>query len=103
VTRLPLRTRAAPWLIAATLTLTLVGLVSINTVSLVSHPRPQSAAERAAALRSDAEAACEQAKWRACLDRLDEADQLDPAGARETPVQTLRKKAEDALGGGRER
>jgi hypothetical protein len=93
VRRLPIR-RAAPWLIAATLTFTLIGLAAMNVVSVVGHGAPDPA-ELAATLRKDAKAACGLSKWRTCLDRLNDADRLDPAGASET--QALRKKAEDEL------
>jgi hypothetical protein len=93
VRRLPVR-RAAPWLIAATLTFTLIGLATMNVVTVVGQGAPDPA-ERAGTLRKDAKAACDQSKWRTCLDRLNDADQLDPAGASGT--QALRKKAEDEL------
>ncbi len=66
----------------------------MNVVTVVGHGAP-APAERAATLRKDAKAACDQSKWRTCLDRLNDADRLDPAGASET--QTLRKRAEEEL------
>ena len=59
-----------------------------------AHHEP-AAPERAAALRAAASKACADSQWRDCLDRLDEARALDPAGDR--AVQNLRDEARAAL------
>jgi hypothetical protein len=92
VRRLSFVARTAPWLIAATL-ITLLG--SVGVTSLVGRGQPDSRAQRAATLRNDAKEACAKAQWRTCLDRLDEADDLDRGGANEPSVQALRKQAEE--------
>jgi DNA-directed RNA polymerase specialized sigma24 family protein len=52
---------------------------------------------RAAELRKDAFDACDARSWRACLDGLDAAKQLDPAGDADAAVQGARARAENAL------
>jgi hypothetical protein len=49
-------------------------------------------AERAEAVRLDAEKACDRGDWLWCSDRLDEAEKIDPAGESTPGVQQLRKK-----------
>jgi RNA polymerase sigma factor (sigma-70 family) len=59
---------------------------------------PKTAPElRAAQLRKGAFDACDAQSWRPCLDGLDAAAQLDPAGDSDARVQAARKRAEDAL------
>src|SRR5260370_24360326 len=94
---MPPRGRAAAWVTAATVTAAFIGVASRNTVVAVGHGAPDSSAQRAAKLRKDAEQACGQSQWRTCLDRLDEADRLDPATANEPRLQDMRKKAENGL------
>ena len=64
---------------------------------VVGTPLSQPAVEHAAQLRDGAQRECEQARWRRCLDLLDKADRLDPAGAADAKVERLRKSAEQAL------
>ncbi|WP_438021521.1 sigma factor [Sorangium sp. So ce315] len=58
---------------------------------------PRDALERARALRAEALRACDEAAWRRCLDQLDEADRLDPAGRGAPDVAAARGRALDAL------
>ncbi len=53
--------------------------------------------ERAARLRALASEACDHARWQDCLDRLDEAQPLDPAGDGDPQIQDLRRVARGAL------
>lgn len=53
--------------------------------------------KRARQLRAEAEAACDAQQWRGCLDKLDEARGLDPAGDLEEDATKLRTRAQDAL------
>lgn len=68
----------------------------------VPEPRPSSlpeepVLERARALREKAFEECDRAAWRLCLDKLDEARGLDPAGDNDARVGAARARAEDAL------
>jgi DNA-directed RNA polymerase specialized sigma24 family protein len=58
------------------------------------EPTPE---ERAAALRANAEHACGAAQWEECLDKLDQARDLDPDGEQDPKVQGLRAKAHAGL------
>jgi hypothetical protein len=49
--------------------------------------------QRAAALRQEAAQAYEAHDWSTCLDKLDEATQVDPAGDEPQDAQALRVKA----------
>lgn len=49
--------------------------------------------ERARALRADAAKQCDRADWQGCLDALNEAARLDPAGDREQAVTEMRSRA----------
>lgn len=60
-------------------------------------PEPPSAPERAAALRREALEACAEERWQPCLDQLDEARRLDPAGEAATEVQRARERANRGL------
>lgn len=53
--------------------------------------------ERAAELRHDALEKCEAGRWQDCIDGLDAARRLDPAGDTAPAVQAERRAAEDAL------
>jgi len=53
--------------------------------------------ERAAELRRQAFRACDDSDWERCLERLDEAASLDPAGDRQPRVVTARQVAGEAL------
>ncbi len=53
-------------------------------------PREPTPQERADKLRDEAEKACAQELWGRCVDRLDEAKHLDPAGETGARVQALR-------------
>jgi hypothetical protein len=84
-------TKAAPrrmqWVVIA--------MFAMTGPTMVAPSRPQSSApdtgdaqakpeamsqQRAARLRDDAYTACEKGQWHTCLERLDEAKALDPAG-----------------------
>lgn len=60
-------------------------------------PEPVAPLDRARSLRADALRACEQRAWRACLDGLDQARALDPAGDEDPAVRAARAGAEEAL------
>jgi RNA polymerase sigma factor (sigma-70 family) len=60
-------------------------------------PEPPSYLERARTLRADAMKQCEARSWRACLDGLDEASRLDPAGDQAQNIQQARAEARAAL------
>jgi RNA polymerase sigma factor (sigma-70 family) len=60
-------------------------------------PEPPNELERARALRADALKGCDAKSWRACLDGLDEAARLDPAGDLADPIQRARAAARDGL------
>jgi DNA-directed RNA polymerase specialized sigma24 family protein len=48
-------------------------------------------------LREKAEKACAEARWKACLEALDAARDMDPRGDADARVQELRNEAEEAL------
>ena len=54
-------------------------------------------AERAAGIRQDALAACDRFAWSACVDGLDRAREIDPAGDTSPPVVTAHAAASAAL------
>ena len=62
----------------------------------VAEPLP-TPRERAVRLRALASEACDRSQWQDCLDRLDEAQPLDPAGDRDPAIQDLRDLAKVAL------
>ena len=68
-----------------------------SSLAPVSAARPP-AIIRADALRQDARNACGAQVWRACLDKLNEAKALDPAGDEAPEVQALRRAAGDPAG-----
>jgi hypothetical protein len=92
--RHPLRTRVAVWLSAATLAVGVIALF-VTADPIARNPSPEHA--NGAALRGQAKEACARAEWRTCLDRLDEADRVDPRGAGEAAFLELRKQAEEGV------
>jgi len=60
-----------------------------------SAPPDAPAAERAAAFRREAREACDAHRWAACLDKLDDARSLDPAGDKAPDIQALRRTASE--------
>jgi RNA polymerase sigma factor (sigma-70 family) len=60
-------------------------------------PTAPSPLERARELRADALRKCDALAWQACLDGLDEAARLDPAGNTAPDVAAARERAEEAL------
>jgi DNA-directed RNA polymerase specialized sigma24 family protein len=70
----------------------------IRPDKVASSPPPMPAPmERARALRAEASAACERGEWQPCLDRLDDAARLDPAGDSSLDVAALRTRARAEL------
>jgi len=67
-----------------------------DEVASTKPPEP-TPVERARALRSEAGKACERSEWQPCLDQLDEAARLDPAGDTSPEVTGLRERAQRAL------
>lgn len=59
-------------------------------------PTAPSPLMRARELRADALRACEASAWQACLNRLDEAARLDPAGDAAPDVAAARERAREA-------
>jgi hypothetical protein len=49
--------------------------------------------ERAAELRAEGIAACENGRWSDCLERLDQAQAMDPAGDEAPEVREARRRA----------
>jgi hypothetical protein len=70
------------------------GHIEPDTSVALPLPTPR---ERAAQLRALAHEACDHARWQECLDRLDEAQPLDPAGDADPGIKDLRDLARDAL------
>ncbi|WP_433936673.1 RNA polymerase sigma factor [Sorangium cellulosum] len=70
-------------------------------VAPLPEPPPREAPldplDRARSLRAEALRACDEAAWRRCLDQLDEADRLDPAGRGALDIAAARERALDAL------
>jgi RNA polymerase sigma factor (sigma-70 family) len=64
---------------------------------LVEAPEITVAVARGRGLRVDALRACDGAEWRRCLDGLDAARALDPAGDEAARVRAARQTARDAL------
>ncbi len=87
--------------------LLLVAYVVRDRPEPIAHPRigPDDSAEtplltpreRAIELRKLAAEACGDSRWKDCLDRLDEAQPLDPAGDRDPEIQDLRDLAHRAI------
>jgi hypothetical protein len=94
--------------VAAIVILALVAWRLLRKPEPVAHPEPDvvpdvvrepvsPTIEQAKKLRAEATEACDREDWRGCLDKLDEAAELDPEGAKAAGVVELRKRAEDAL------
>ena len=62
-----------------------------------ASPVPESPLDRARALRAEAVRRCDEGDFRRCIDGLDDAKRLDPAGDSAPLVQEARRKAERAL------
>jgi len=62
-----------------------------------SRSTPDPATERGRQMRAGAMRACSEQRWSACLDGLDRAKRLDPAGDRQPAVGTARQQAIEAL------
>lgn len=58
---------------------------------------PDPVMERARALRETAFESCDRSAWKECLEKLDEAKALDPAGDADPRVGAARARAQDAL------
>ncbi len=67
-----------------------------DTAKSAEH-RELTPAQNAVGLRSRATAECDAEAWQPCLDDLDQARALDPAGDDDQRVQTLRRRAEEHL------
>jgi hypothetical protein len=71
-------------------------IVQMSTPELVGHGVPDDPpAVRAEALRRNARDACGAGSWQVCLDRLNRARALDPAGDQAPEIQSLRRSAGD--------
>jgi len=89
--------------VAAILLLLLTGILLWKTRT---EPQPQivrelpsplpSVDERAAELRKRAFDDCDKGRWERCIEHLDEARRLDPAGDRRADVQAARHRAQEA-------
>lgn len=65
--------------------------------TLSESPEVLIARARGRALREEALAMCERSEWQRCLDRLEAAKRLDPAGDDTPGVRDTRRRANDAL------
>jgi DNA-directed RNA polymerase specialized sigma24 family protein len=72
-------------------------VTSAASASVSAPPPPPPPPNPAIELRRLALEQCASKQWQACLDRLDEAAKLDPAGDSSAEVQGARKAANDAL------
>jgi hypothetical protein len=61
-----------------------------------AHPPSETPAVHAATLRREARDACDTQAWGACLEKLNEAQALDPEGDTAPDVQAMRRSAEGA-------
>lgn len=64
---------------------------------LTEPPELLAARARGHVLREEAVALCDRAEWQRCLDQLDEAKRLDPAGDDTPGVHEVRRRAHDAI------
>lgn len=64
---------------------------------LVEPPEVIDVATRARQMRDEALRSCDRGEWARCLDGLDRAQALDPAGDENPAVQSARQRARDAL------
>lgn len=94
--------------VAAIVILAIVAWRLLRTPEPVANPQPDVVPdvvpepvsprlERAKKLRAEATEACDGERWRDCLDKLDQAAELDPEGAKAAGVVELEKRAQDAL------
>lgn len=88
------RRRPVAAIVAAGLAAAAAGAVLVAYVGngQVGAPRPD-----AATLRREGLDACRNGSWQPCLDKLDEAREIDPDGDRTPEVQAARRSADDAL------
>jgi hypothetical protein len=72
-------------------------VIATASVPAPGGPQPptHTPASRAESLRRDAREACAKRSWQTCLDKLDEARTIDPAGDEAPAVQALRRSAGD--------
>lgn len=93
----PSRKRLAIALSTVTALAAGIGLiVQMSTPELAFRAPPDDPpAVRAEALRRGARDACGAANWQLCLDRLNRARSLDPAGDQAPEIQSLRRNAGD--------
>jgi hypothetical protein len=66
---------------------------------VTAHRPVDDSVVRAGALRLEAGNAHEARRWQACIEKLNEARALDPAGDEAPEVQAMRRSAEEALRG----
>lgn len=76
--------------------------VMVGVLALLLRPKdPEPIANedipRAAEIREEALAKCHASEWKECLDKLDEAKKLDPAGDSRPEIRQARESAEKAL------
>jgi hypothetical protein len=93
----PWRKRVAIALSTAAALAAAIGVIAqMSTPAIVGHGRPDDPpAVRAEALRRDARDACGARRWPTCLERLNQARALDPAGDEAPEIQALRRSAGD--------
>jgi RNA polymerase sigma factor (sigma-70 family) len=93
------RWRAELAMVAAALTIAVLAWVAwhgAKSPPIARDPTP-SVDRRAERMRDRARDACAKSEWRACVDGLDEARAIDPAGDAAPDVQSLRAAAAEAL------
>jgi hypothetical protein len=101
----PIRRTRRTVLLAAAAMIVLAALMGGGVVFVASnwehgdtrdtHPRPPESP--ADTLRRQGFDACDRHEWKLCLERLDEARELDPTGESDRRVQVARAAAEQAL------
>jgi DNA-directed RNA polymerase specialized sigma24 family protein len=78
-----------------------LGVIAGILALVLRRPEPEPIANedlpRAAEIRKEAFAKCLASEWRACLDKLDDAKKLDPAGDSRPEVRQARENAEKGL------
>jgi hypothetical protein len=97
---IPLRRVRLVALLAAALGVFAVVLLVRRPDGDVTQGNPARRRELAAEHRAKASAECAASHWQACLDALDDAKDLDPAGDQDVSVRDLRRSAESALHAG---
>jgi hypothetical protein len=93
------RKRRVGWAVGLAMAATIGGVYATSVSSLTGggdKVRKTPAAD-ASEMRQRAAEACGRSKWSDCLQDLDDADRLDPAGANEPGVQELRRAAQAGL------